>query len=266
MKQLHLKFTEAENDSTVENIILTGSGKAFVAGADIKFFVKNIKADSIDKIEEFTKYGQQVLNQIDISDKKVVVILNGMALGGGMELALCADVLLAVPKSMIAFPETGIGIYPGLGGTQRTRERIGEGLAKYIVYTGKMLSSKAALSMGLIDGIISPFQMYDMLEGREDLPSKSEQNLTDDLKAIEKFFSEKSVTEILTNNNEDEFVVKMRKTLSFKAPIALILAEKLITQAKGPESELAELRTIFSTEDALLGLTSIGKRVEYKGK
>jgi len=266
MKQLHSKFTEAENDKKIKNIILTGSGKAFVAGADIKFFVKNIKANSINKIETFTKYGQEVLNQIENSEKKVVAILNGMALGGGMELALCADVLLSVPKTMIAFPETGIGIYPGLGGTQRTRERIGEGLAKYIVYTGKMLSAKVALSLGLIDGIISPSKMYDMLEGREELPNKSEQNLTADLIAIEQFFVEKSVTEILTNNAEDEFSVKMKKTLSFKAPIALSLAEKLISQAKGPESELVELKTIFSTEDALLGLTSIGKRVEYKGK
>ncbi|MBC8266678.1 MAG: 3-hydroxyacyl-CoA dehydrogenase/enoyl-CoA hydratase family protein [Flavobacteriales bacterium] len=266
MKQLHTKFTQAETDKDIENIILTGSGKAFVAGADIKFFVKNIKTNSIDKIENFTKYGQDVLNQIDKSEKKVVVILNGMALGGGMELALCADVLLSVPKTFIAFPETGIGIYPGLGGTQRTRERIGEGLAKYIVYSGKMLSSKSALAMGLIDGIISPSEMYDMLEGRKELPNKLTQNLSDDLKSIEQFFSEKSVAEILTNNSEEEFSVKMKKTLSYKAPIALILSEKLISQAKGPESELAELRTIFSTEDALLGLTSIGKKVAYKGR
>lgn len=266
MKQLHIKFTEAEKDNNVKNIIITGSGKAFVAGADIKFFIKNIKANSIDKIESFTKYGQEVLNQIDKSEKKVVVILNGIALGGGMELALCADLLLAVPKTTIAFPETGIGIYPGLGGTQRTRDRIGEGLAKYIVYTGIMLSSNEAFSLGLIDGIISPSQMYDILDGREDIPNKSEQNLTKELKSIEQFFFNNSVSDILNGVSDEEFSIKMKKVLSCKAPIALKLAEKLISQAKGTASELAELRTIFSTEDALLGLTSIGKKVEYKGK
>ncbi|MBL0310123.1 MAG: 3-hydroxyacyl-CoA dehydrogenase/enoyl-CoA hydratase family protein [Bacteroidetes bacterium] len=117
MGQLERRFTEADNDTAIEVIFITGSGKAFVAGADIKFFIKNIKAHRIDNIESFSAYGQKVFSKIDESKKRVVVVLNGFVLGGGLELALCADVILALPKCQMGFPETGIGIYPGLGGT-----------------------------------------------------------------------------------------------------------------------------------------------------
>ena len=90
MQQLDRKFTEADADPDVNTIFITGMGKAFVAGADIRFFVKNMKANTVDNILEFTKYGQEVFKKIDKSRKKVVAVLNGMALGGGFELALCA--------------------------------------------------------------------------------------------------------------------------------------------------------------------------------
>jgi enoyl-CoA hydratase / 3-hydroxyacyl-CoA dehydrogenase len=271
MEQLDYLFSKADAQSDIETIILTGSGKAFVAGADIKFFVKNMKSNSIDNIVRFTKYGQEVLEKIDKSSKKVVAILNGLALGGGLELALCADVLLAVPKAKIAFPETGIGIYPGLGGTQRSALRVGKGLAKYLVLTGQMLGAKQALEIGLIDGVVQPSDVFDFISGEKEIPLKRPTQLPDNWKAIEALYGKNNYKSIIsgdyTNGGmEAETIAKLAKTMSFKAPIAMDFAEELIEAAQGPASELDKLVDIFTTKDALLGLTSIGRRVTYSGE
>jgi len=271
MYQLDTKFKEAENTMGVKTIIITGSGKAFVAGADIKFFVRNIKSNAIENIVTFTKYGQEVLERIDRSPKKVVAVLNGLALGGGMELALCADVLLAVDKTKIAFPETGIGIYPGLGGTQRTALRIGKGLAKYLVLTGQMLNASQAKEIGLIDQIIQADEIFEIISGEKMTPERTEQNLSEKWKAIADLYGKNNYREIIsgsyTNGGlEKEEVEKFAKTMKYKAPIAMQFADELIEEAKGPSSELDRLTAIFSTKDALLGLSSIGQKVEYKGE
>ena len=271
VKQLDDKFSAADANDDVETIVLTGSGKAFVAGADIKFFVKNIKANSIDNIVDFTTYGQEVLNKIDKSEKKVVAILNGMALGGGMELALSADVLLAVPKTKIAFPETGIGIYPGLGGTQRTAIRVGKGLAKYLVLTGQMVGAKQALEMGLIDGIIQPDEVFEIIQGKKHVPGRQEIELSPKWKGLACLYGANSYRDIMEGKTpqceiSDEEIQKITKTMSFKAPIAMDFAEELIDRGRGTASELEKLTDIFTTKDALLGLSSIGKRVEYSGE
>ena len=269
--QLDCKFSQADAMPHVKTIILTGSGKAFVAGADIKFFVKNIKSNTINNIVTFTKYGQDVLAKIDKSSKKVVGILNGLTLGGGMELALCCDVLLTVPKTKIAFPETGIGIYPGLGGTQRTALRIGKGLAKYLVLTGQMLDAKTAKEIGLIDEIIQPADIFEYISGTKPTPDRKKQVLSANWQAVSDFYTNNNYKKIMSGTYKNseidkEAIDKMAKTMSYKAPIAMKFAEELIEAAKGPSSELDKLEAIFTTKDALLGLTSIGKKVEYKGE
>lgn len=271
--QLSEKFSEAENNPDIQTIIITGSGKAFVAGADIKFFVKNIKRGSLNNILDFTRFGQEVFQRIDHSSKKVVAILNGLALGGGLELALCADVILAVPEAVMAFPETGIGIYPGLGGTQRTPKRIGKGLAKYLIFTGKMLPAKEAEKIGLVDALERREDIFELKTGNKPIPGAvgTPKPLEVNWQAMEDFFEQNSLEQILEGNiagsqlPADE-IAKLRKTIKYKAPVALKIAEKLMDEAKGVSAELEEIGTIFSTEDALLGLSSIGKKVEYQGR
>ena len=272
INQLNIKFTDAEEDNNIDTIIIYGLGKAFVAGADIKFFVKNIKNNSISNIEKFTQFGQEVFKKIDESKKKVVAIVNGLALGGGLELALCADVILALPKAVLAFPETGIGIYPGLGGTQRTQRKIGKELTKYLIYTGKMLNAKKGEQIGLIDKIISIDEFFEILEGKMEIPipKKFTSTLNDEWAPIAEFFELNKISNIKNNNVRfgnltDDDAIKLCKIINRKAPIALKIAEKLIDEASGCESELDELNHIFSSQDALLGLTSIGKKVEFTG-
>lgn len=273
MKQLADRFEKANIDKNIQTIFITGTGKAFVAGADIKFFIQNITSNNIPKIESFTKFGQKVFDHIDNSPKNVVAILNGLALGGGLELALCADIILALPNASLAFPETGIGIYPGLGGTQRAAKKIGKELAKYLIYTGKMLNASEAVEIGLVDGVITVDEMFELFEGKKVLPAPKKSNPTENSnwKNIINFFESNTVQNILdeksvNGNLPAEEADKLVKTIKRKAPIALKIAEKLIDEARGCESELKELKNIFSTSDALLGLSSIGKKVEFKGE
>ena len=270
MQQLDEQFSLANSDSAINTIFITGTGKAFVAGADIKFFVKNIKANKINDIEAFTGFGQKVFQKIDESSKKVVAVINGLALGGGLELALCADVILALPKAQMAFPETGIGIYPGLGGTQRSAKKIGKPLSKYLIHTGKMLNAKDAMEIGLVDMVITADQLFEMYAGTIPVPQNTTIQLNSKWSMIEDFFKANSISQVLTheyatNGMGNEDAEKIFKTLKRKAPIALSIADTLIEEAKGCDSELKYLSKIFSTSDALLGLSSIGKQVEYKG-
>jgi enoyl-CoA hydratase/3-hydroxyacyl-CoA dehydrogenase len=271
MKQLDEKFSMADANPEINTIFLTAKGKAFVAGADIRFFVKNIKANKIDNIEAFTKYGQSVFNKIDGSEKNVVALINGLALGGGLELALCADIILAVPNAIMAFPETGIGIYPGLGGTQRSADRIGKGLSKYLIYTGQFINARTAFEIGLVDYVISPAEMFEILEGKKEVPEITNTGLNEKFSSLEAFFNKFTIEDFFCKVHDNEYLseeesLKISRKICQKAPLALKTAEKLINAAEGPASELKDLKMIFSSNDALLGLSSIGKRVEFTGK
>lgn len=267
MKELDARFRETEKDPAIQQIFIIGVGKAFVAGADIGFFLKHMKKGTLDHILAFTKFGQEVFSRIDNSAKQVVAVLNGLALGGGLELALCCDVILAYPSAKMAFPETGIGIYPGLGGTQRTAARVGKGLAKYLVLTGQMLDAGSACSVGIVDAIISQQVFFEMMDAKKELPQKQKKELPMEWQAIQKLYSQDHVSDLVEKNveAENELMAKALKTLRRKAPLALKIAETLIEEGKGPASELEQIPFIFNTNDALKGLSSMGRGVEFLG-
>lgn len=268
--QLEEKFALAESLPSVKVILLTGSGKAFVAGADVKFFVNNIRDNHISNIVDFTARTHRLFNRIDESPKRIVAVLNGMALGGGMELALCCDQIMAFPDIRIAFPETGIGIYPGLGGTQRTMRKVGKGLAKYLVLTGKAVSSQDAFEMELIDNIIDADGLFSLCYGEMNVPEPEVRTRPDKWTAIEKLFGQNHYKTIMngTYHNggiDSSEVSALAGTLNSKAPVALDVAEELMEKASGTQSELDYLEKVFSTRDALLGLTTLGRNAVYSG-
>ncbi len=281
IRQLDEQFTEAEANPDVKAIVLEGAGKAFIAGADIQYFIKKIKQNKIDDICEFTKYGHSVLNKIDTSDKPVIAKLDGLALGGGAEIALTTDTIIATEKGSIGFPETGIGIYPGLGGTQRTARYIGKELAKYMIFTGKVLDAKTAASIGLIEYIVPPDEMDNMISDLIKSGKLMKKGMRDEVKLPEKFlkiknyFSDDKIQSVLSGAKDlNELGQKISKTISYKAPLAIKLANQIIDEGsqlelnKGLEIELSHLSEIFSTEDALEGLNSVIKRQRptFKGK
>jgi enoyl-CoA hydratase/3-hydroxyacyl-CoA dehydrogenase len=272
VEQLGQRFDEAERLEGCDTIVLTGSGKAFVAGADIGMFLENMRAGTIDRIVEFTAHTQAIFDRIDRSPRHVVAALNGTTLGGGLELALCADTILALPTVRMGFPETGIGIYPGVGGTQRTQRRVGKGLTKYLIYTGDLADARAAAQMGLIDGVITQAAYFELLEGAPESSLDRRDVGCDDARwsAIDAFFERHALDRLFEESGDvapiaAEELDRWRKRVRAKAPIAMRAAERLVDDARGPDSELEYLPSVFGSRDALIGLSSVGRAVTFTG-
>ena len=282
VKQLEEAFLTAESDPDTRAIVLDTTGKAFVAGADIGFFIKCIKEDRLDGNYAFTAFGQDVLKRIDESKKLVVAKMHGMALGGGLELALSADVIVATPRAIMGFPETGIGIYPGLGGTQRTSRFIGKELAKYLILTGRIIPAKDALSIGLVDYVFASDEIEDKIkilvaDGKlVSNKGRATKALTSEWRKIKELFASENIRALLAGEyleNDDPLVAKTARMIARNAPIALRLANRIIDTGyelplyEGIKEELAYLNEIFSTADALTGLSGVGKaRSAFEGR
>jgi len=252
-------------------LMLAASGKAFIAGADIKFFVDNLKAGSFARIHAFTEQGQKLLRTLSGGPGPVVARVQGLALGGGAEVALACDWIAASPKASFGFPETGLGIYPGLGGTARLPRRVGLPLAKFLVYTGQILDASTALAWGLIDEI-APFAGLDPACGRlvakGPAPRREAPPAPRDSawQPVWDFFDTYSVDQILSGQADtggDPRLEKARKKMARKSSHALRLAERLFLEgadkplAEALELELAHLEEVFSNADALEGLRSL---------
>lgn len=143
---------EKEGLGDMRALILTGEGKAFIAGADIKEMEKMSPLEAA----AFSRKGHGVMNRIARFPLPVIAAVNGFALGGGLETALACDFIYASEKARMGLPETTLGIFPGFGGSRRLVDRIGRGMAKELIYTGRMLRAEEALKIGLVNRICSP--------------------------------------------------------------------------------------------------------------
>ncbi|MGK2905062.1 MAG: 3-hydroxyacyl-CoA dehydrogenase NAD-binding domain-containing protein [Desulfuromonadales bacterium] len=270
MSQLDRCVDELNARTDISRIFIHGKGKAFIAGADIKFFLDAMAAEDLQRIQAFTEFGQQVLNKISASGKVTYAYLDGMALGGGLELALACDYRIGTRKSTLAFPETGIGIYPGLGGTQRAPRLIGVARAKQLIASGQFINAKRAYACGLIDAIIEPvLDWRELAEVSLDQAQAGREEETAEEQAFAEFNGELNHP-LLTREGSE----KLAKTLSRKAPVALTTAMRLIDQGiamdlqDALQLELDGLKIIFATQDARTGLSSIitGQKPAYTGK
>jgi enoyl-CoA hydratase len=160
LRELKKTIAQVRDDPAVRVVIITGEGPAFVAGADIRAMMTK----NLIKIREFTQFGHGVLKDIERLKKPVIAAINGFALGGGLELALACDIRLASTEARMGFPEVGLGIFPGLGGTQRVPRLIGKGRACELIFTGDQISAEEAASMELVNRVVPPQQL--MAEAR----------------------------------------------------------------------------------------------------
>jgi enoyl-CoA hydratase/3-hydroxyacyl-CoA dehydrogenase len=277
--QLDERFTEAENHPDVKAIVFQGAGKAFVAGADIRFFVQKIKADQIADIYEFTRKGHEVFLRIENSPKLTIAILDGLSMGGGSELALACQAIIATPAGSMGFPETGIGIIPGLGGMLRTARIIGPELAKYYVFTGATISAQDAFELGIVTKLVDPADMGSAIKElcAQGKPEKyTRREISDKFKPYAIACRQENIGRLLAGSPPEEIAedlaARTAKVIGFKAPLALKMANEVTDQQMGKsieeaiDIELGRLNEIFSTADALEGLSSLGKkRPEFKG-
>ncbi|MEA3232922.1 MAG: 3-hydroxyacyl-CoA dehydrogenase NAD-binding domain-containing protein [Thermodesulfobacteriota bacterium] len=276
--QIDARFTEAEDNPDVDAIVFQGAGKAFVAGADIRYFVKKIKADKIDDIVTFTRKGHELLLRIENSRKKTIALLDGLSLGGGSELALACQAIVATPAGSMAFPETSIGIYPGLGGMLRMTRQVGSELAKYYTFTGMQLSAEDALALGIVTRLVKPAEVESTLKelAGTAIDKYADRETPEKFDALVKLGSAENVSRLLSGQLPEhapaDLAAKTAKIVGYKAPLALKLANEIIdaqaglSMADAVEVELGRLSEIFSTTDALEGLSSAGrKRPEFTG-
>ena len=181
---------------------------------------------------------QALLRAIETCAKPVVARVHGMALGGGVELALACHAIVATPKATFAFPETGIGIYPGLGGTQRTTSRIGKGLAKWLVLTGETIGAEEAAAIGLIDKVV-PYEELDAAIADAiaagPVGERTPTTIPPSHVAIAAYFERPdnaAPRQSGTAVPDDPRIAKTAKRMAVKAPIALRIAADLIDQER----------------------------------
>jgi 3-hydroxyacyl-CoA dehydrogenase len=134
---------KAESDDSVVGIVLTGKGRSFIAGADISEFGQQIEGPSI----------HDAFEKIESSSKPVVAAINGSALGGGLETALCCNYRVSSKQGFIGLPEVNLGLLPGAGGTQRLPRLVGPAEALKIMLSGRHIPAVKALDMGVIDSL-----------------------------------------------------------------------------------------------------------------
>lgn len=136
----------------VRCLIVTGAGKAFVAGADIG----EMQSMSRDQAEQFARQGHDLGIKMESTPFPIIAAINGFALGGGCELAMCCDFAYASTKAKLGQPEVKLGVIPGFGGTQRLLRRVGSAMARELVYSGKMIDAAEALRIGLVNAVFEP--------------------------------------------------------------------------------------------------------------
>ena len=284
VEQLGALVDNLNEDTSIHTIVLEGAGKAFVAGADVKFFVDRLDENAFPKIYEFTAEGHNVLGKIENSPKTTIALTTGLALGGGLELALSCDYRIGTRRTQFRFPETSIGIYPGLGGTQRTTRICGVNAARWAILAGNWIGPKQGEDLGLITHLVEPADVEKTIEiiSNQGKPTNkytgAPVRMSEAVQSAIEFYSDDNMDSIMTGQIPDGsvegYASRQIKQISRTAPIALRMASDLIDVAAstnledGLAAELQNLEDIFSTKDAYEGLSSLiqGRRPNYNNE
>jgi enoyl-CoA hydratase len=214
-------------DDEVKAVIITGGPKAFAAGGDIAYMAK---AGPVE-CEMFIARMHKAVNKITDLDKPVIAAIAGLALGGGLELALACDIRMAAEGSLLGLPETNLGLFPAGGGTQKITRMAGISWAKDMVLTGDPITADTALKIGLITRIVPA------------------ENLLDEAKKLARKLARKApVTTRITKQN-------LNNSMYTDLAAGLLFEQKSFAY-------------IFSTEDHLEGMNAFleKRRPEFKGR
>jgi enoyl-CoA hydratase len=153
LTELRDRLRELAADDDVRVVILTGAGeKAFVAGADIKY----MSGLDVDEAKAWGALGHEAGRLLETMPAPTIAAVNGFALGGGCELALACDIRYAATNAKLGQPEVNLGIIPGWGGTQRLARVCGLGVAKELIFTGRVVDAEEALRIGLVNAVHDP--------------------------------------------------------------------------------------------------------------
>jgi len=166
VEELDRAFDAARADSGVRALIITGAGeKSFVAGADINELAKQSPVEG----KEYSLFGQAAFHKLETMGKPSIAAINGFALGGGCELALCCSIRIASKNARLGQPEVKLGLLPGYGGTQRLARLCGKGVAHELLLSGEMISAEEALRVGLVNHVV---ELAELIPAAEKIAQK----------------------------------------------------------------------------------------------
>lgn len=158
LARLHEAFDALRFDPEVRAIVVTGAGeKAFCAGADLKERAGMTPVE----VKRFIVTIRDTFSLIEAMGKPVIAAINGVALGGGTELALACDIRIAADSAMLGLTETGLGIIPGAGGTQRLPRLVGKGKAKELIFTARRIPAAEALAIGMVEQVVPAAELLE---------------------------------------------------------------------------------------------------------
>ena len=263
----------AESDPECKAILLKGLGGSFCTGLDARYLLEKLTNKADAEVLDFIHKGRLLLGRLNKSPKWVACLLDGPALGAGAELALACHSILATPRGRLGFPETGMGIYPSLGGVQRSLKHLGAAMASFLVLTGRVLDAEEARQLALVEYLVaegSGMETVTLLAAKGNPLTK--RGLTPGRQAgywaeiAEAFADGQKLERLLSpeglpaDQEEDQ---KTAALLAGKAPLALKAALKLINGGsrlsldEGLDLENDSLREIYKSKDALEGLASV---------
>lgn len=153
--ELETLITQVEQDAELRAFILTGDGRSFVAGADI---AEQYPMD-VAGGRRWGQRGSALMRRIEKLEIPTIAAVNGFALGGGCEIAMSCDIILASEKAKFGQPEVGLGITPGFSGTQRLPRRVGVAKAKELIFSGKIIGAAEAKEIGLVNAVYAPEEL-----------------------------------------------------------------------------------------------------------
>lgn len=236
LTEMHAILDKIEADTELNAVIITGEGRAFVAGADISEMMKMNPAEAA----KFAEHGQGAFDRIQALKMPVIAAVNGFALGGGTELAISCDIRLASEAAIFGQPEVSLAVIPGFGGTQRLARLIGPGMAKELIFTGDMIDAKTAFNIGLVQALVPGFKVDE---------------------AGQPVMNEKGKP-IQDNEPVLAAAMKMAEKIATKGPLSVQLAKESIDQgldltlSAGLKIEAANFAKLFDTEDQKEGMTA----------
>ena len=161
LADLNEVLDQVEKSEEISVVIVTGAGeKAFVAGADIK------EMDLMSPIQafEYMTFANDTFTRLSDLRQPTIAVLNGYALGGGMELALSTDIRIGFEKTVVGFPEVGLGIIPGFAGTQRMSRLIGTSRAKELIFTARTVKGQEAYDLGILNKLVPAEELLSSAE------------------------------------------------------------------------------------------------------
>ena len=158
LEEFDAALDEIDANEDIRVLVLTGAGeKSFVAGADIS----EIAAFNTLQAKIFSRKGQLIINRLQELSIPVIAAVNGFALGGGSEIALACDFIYASENAMFGLPEISLGIIPGFGGTQRLARAVGPGIAREMIFTGRMIPAERAAEIGMVNKVCTAETLMD---------------------------------------------------------------------------------------------------------